>query len=128
LSHHAKAEANAQAQTEADAEAEGYDPEFEAIMARIEAKPRPKLALDTALLTPWGVPATLTDVYEGFATTPVDIVNGVIATPLTTLYRLVMDSQAKDQCPALAGRALDLGNGKAILDLPVAEVEAWSKA
>jgi hypothetical protein len=120
LSNHA--EADAQAQAEAD------DPEFLAILERIGARPRPKLSPATALLTPWGVPARLTDVYEGFATMPVNIVNGVIVTPLTMLYRLVMDSQAKSQCPALAGRGIDLGNGLAILDLPIAEVEAWSKA
>jgi hypothetical protein len=119
---------NADDNNYAKADADADDADFLAVLERIAARPRPKLAPDTALLTPWGVPAKLTDVYEGFATTPVDMVNGVIVTPMTMLYRLVMDNQAKDQCPALAGRGLDLGNGKAILDLPVAEVEAWSKA
>jgi len=122
--NHAKADAEAPAEANADAD----DADFLAVLDRIGARPKPTLAPDTALLTPWGAPARLTDVYEGFATTPVEMVNGVIVTPMTMLYRLVMDSQARSQCPALAGRGLDLGNGQAILDLPVAEVEAWSKA
>jgi hypothetical protein len=131
LSNHAEAQHHAEGHAEADAQAQAEaddDPEFLAILKRIEARPKAKLPLGTALLTPWGVPAKLTDVYEGFATSPVEIVNGVIVTPLAMLYCLVMDSQAKDQCPALAGRGIDLGNGKTVLDLPIAEVEAWSKA
>jgi hypothetical protein len=125
LSHHAEAQHHAEGHAEAEAD---DDPEFLAILKRIEARPKAKLPLGTALLTPWGITATLTSVYEGIATAPVDIVNGVIVTPLAMLYRLVMDSQAKAQCPALAGRGIDLGNGLAILDLPIAEVEAWAKA
>jgi hypothetical protein len=66
--------------------------------------------------------------YEGFAKTPVDMVDGVIVTPLTTLYRLVVDSGAKEQCPDLAGRFLDLGNGKVLLDVTAAELARCTKA
>ena len=112
--------------------ADEFDFDFEEVMARVEAKiaaqPKPKLPLNTTLLTPWGVAATLTHVFEGWAKLPVELVDGVTVTPMTMLYRLVMDSKVKDQCPDLAQRVLDLGNGKAILDLPLDEVEAWSKA
>jgi hypothetical protein len=119
---------NADDNNYAKADADADDADFLAVLERIAARPRPTLTQGTALLTPWGVPARLTDVYEGFAKSPVDIVNGVIVTPMTMLYRLVMDSQATAQCPVRAERGLDLGNGKAILDLPITEVEAWSKA
>jgi hypothetical protein len=112
--------------------ADEFDFDFDEVLARVEAeiaaRPKPKLALNTVVQTPWGVPARLSDVYEGWAKLPVDLVDGVTVTPVTMLYRLVMDSKAKDECPALAGRGMDLGNGKTILDLPIAEVEAWTKA
>jgi hypothetical protein len=135
LSHHDDAQVHAEAVAVSHGEDQGDDhdyladdPDYLAMLERIAARPKPRLALNTVVQTPWGVPARLSDVYEGWAKLPVDLVDGVTVTPMTMLYRLVMDSKAKDQCPALAGRGMDLGNGKTVLDLPIAEVEAWTKA
>ena len=87
-------------------------------------------AADTAttlLMTPWGLPATLDSVHEGFAKTPVDFVDGVIVTPFTTLYRLLMDGEAQS-CPDLANRLLKVGYGKVILDVNEAEFGRCTKA
>jgi hypothetical protein len=80
------------------------DDDFLAELEKTKATPglpKPPAGL---LRTPWGFTASVSDVYEGFAKPPVDMVDGVIVTPLASLYRLVVDSEASERCPDLAGR------------------------
>jgi hypothetical protein len=104
------------------------DDDFLAELEKMEAKPDLPKPPQGLLRTPWGFTATVTDVYDGFAKTPVDMVDGVIVTPLATLYRLVMEGVTKEQYPDLAGRFLDLKNGKVLLDVTEAELGRCTKA
>ena len=104
------------------------DDDFLAELEKTKATPdlpKPPAGL---LRTPWGFTASVSDVYEGFAKTPVDMVDGVIVTPMATLYRLVVEAVAKAQRPDLASRFLDLGNGKVLLDVTEAELGRCTKA
>ena len=56
------------------------------------------------------------------------MVDGVIVTPLASLYRLVVDSDASERCPDLAGRFLDLGNRRVLLDVTEAQLDRCTKA
>lgn len=104
------------------------DDDFLAELEKTKATPDLPKPPHGLLRTPWGFTASVTDVYDGFANTPVDMVDGVIVTPLATLYRLVVEAGAKEQRPDLAGRFLDLGNGTVLLDVTEAELGRCTKA
>jgi hypothetical protein len=83
---------------------------FDDFIAKVDAidisDPTPPVPMHTPLQTAWGVTVTLTHIHEGFATTPVEYINGVITTPIATLYRLEMAPRDKGKLSAHLQRRL----------------------
>ena len=83
---------------------------FDDFIAKLDAidisDPTPPVPMHTPLQTAWGLTVTLTHIHEGFAKTPVEMVNGVITTPIATLYRLEMAPRDKGKLSAHLQRRL----------------------